>query len=301
MRVIDFHSHFFSHPFFATLAELSPLPGTASAKLSELAQKVGIELPSEDAGRHLERWLAELERHGVEHLVSFASLPQEIPAVAEAAGRSAGRIHPMAMVDPCQEGTADKVADLLDRQGFAGVLVFPALHHFHLADAGELLAVLNARGAILYVHCGILKIPLRDLLGLPRLYDLRYASPLELVPAANAYPDVKLVIPHFGAGFLRETLMVGTQCSNVYVDTSSSNSWMRTDPGGLTLDQVLARVCDVYGCERVLFGTDSGTFPRGWRRDLFDEQRAACDKIGISAAEQEQIFGGNARRLLGLQ
>ena len=301
MRVLDFHSHFFSRSFFTTLGTLSPLPGSVDAKLTALSEKVSIELPSPDDDQHLDRWLAELDRHDVEHLVSFASLPPEIPTVARAVARAGGRLTAMAMVDPHPENAADQLADLLDHQGFAGALVFPALHHFHLADATSLLEVLNARGAILYVHCGILKIPLRDLLGLPRVYDLRYASPLELVPVANAYPDLKLVIPHFGAGFLRESLMVGAQCENIYVDTSSSNSWMRTQPGGGSLERVFERVCDVYGCDRVLFGTDSGTFPRGWRKDLFDEQHRACTKLGLSEAEREQIFGGNARRLLGLE
>lgn len=300
MDVIDFHSHFFSHPFFATLGKLSPLPGTIDAKLARLSEQVGIELPSQDDEHHLERWLAELDRHGVRHLMSFASLPPEVPTVARAAARSGGRLTPMAMIDPTQEQAANQAAELLDHQGFAGALVFPALHHFHLADADALLQALDARGAVLYVHCGILKIPLRDLLGLPRVYDLRYASPLDIVPAANAYPQVRFVIPHFGAGFLRETLMVGAQCSNVYVDTSSSNSWVRTQAAGISLAGVFERACGAFGCERVLFGTDSGTFPRGWRQDLFAEQRAACEEIGLSAAEQELIFGANARRLLGL-
>ena len=54
------------------------------------------------------------------------------------------------------------------------------------------------------------------------------------MPAAGRFPNVSFVVPHFGAGFLQETLMLGAQCNNAYVDTSSSNGWMRTHPGLMT-------------------------------------------------------------------
>ena len=60
-----------------------------------------------------------------------------------------------------------------------------------------------------YVHCGILVVKLRDLLGLPRPYDLNYANPLDVIPAANRHPGLTFCVPHFGAGFLRETLIAG--------------------------------------------------------------------------------------------
>jgi hypothetical protein len=43
---------------------------------------------------------------------------------------------------------------------------------------------------------------------------------------------------------------------------------------------------------RLLFGTDSSFFPRGWQRGVHDDQRAALDRLGVAAADQEAIFGG---------
>ena len=57
---------------------------------------------------------------------------------------------------------------------------------------------------------------------------------------------------------------------------------------------------DVFGVTRILFGTDSNTFPTGWRIDRFEEQRAALSACGASSADQELIFAGNARALLRL-
>lgn len=300
MALIDFHLHFFSRPYFDALAALSPQPGTAAEKLARASAKAGISVPSPDLAAHTARWVAELDHWGVDHAAAFASLPDEIPALAEARVLAKGRLTPFALVNPRQEGCAERVRGLIQEQGFGGVLLFPALHHYVVggAECTRLFAVLDELAATAYVHCGLLVVKLRDLLGLPRTVDLSFANPLALIPAANAHPRAKFVIPHFGAGCFRETLMAGAQCSNVYVDTSSSNGWVATQPERLTLPDVLERTLGVFGPERVLFGTDSGVFPAGWRHDRHEEQRTALDSLGLAPIAMEQIFAGNARRLL---
>jgi predicted TIM-barrel fold metal-dependent hydrolase len=148
------------------------------------------------------------------------------------------------------------------------------------------------------VHCGLLVVKLRDLLGLPRRYDLRCANPLDLVPVADAHPEATFCVPHFGGGFFRETLLAGAQCRNIVTDTSSTNSWVRTQPGNPTLRDVFERALDVLGPERVLFGTDSNTFPAGWRKERFDAQLAICEDLGLTGDERELVFGGAAQRIL---
>lgn len=302
MYVIDFHSHFFGRTYFEALAAQSPKPGTVAEKLAQLAREAELEIPAGSPAEHLARWTAELDKKHVEHLCTFASAPEEIPAVVEAAALSKGRVSAFALVNPKVEGAAAKMRTLLAEKKLRGVLLFPALHQYKIdgAEAKELLGVLDEARAIAYVHCGLFVVPIRDRLGLPRTQDLRCADPLHLIPAANAHPNTTFVIPHFGAGFLRETLFCGVQCANVCVDTSSSNSWMATQAPKLELKQVFERALEVFGARRVLFGTDSGTFPKGWRRDRWEEQHHALTDLGASAADQELIFRANARRVLGL-
>lgn len=302
MTIIDFHAHFFSRTFFDTLAGQSPLPGSPDERLAAVVHKTGIELPPADVGAHLTRWIEELDRYEVEHMATFASVPEEIPVVGEAAAQSNGRVSAFALVNPTVEGVAERVDGLLAGGAFKGVLVFPAMHHFHVGgpEAAPLLKVLDAHRATIYVHCGLLVVKLRDLLGLPRPQDLAYASPLGVVPAANAFPNVRFVIPHFGAGLFREALLAGAQCPNVYVDTSSSNSWRRTQFPAPSLREVFDRALDVFGPERILFGTDSNTFPTGWRNDRYEEQKAALQACGVGSDDQQKVFAGNARRVLGL-
>lgn len=302
MALVDFHTHWFSRTYFETLAAQSPLPGTVDEKLAAVALKAGFELPPRDDGTHRSRWIAELDRHGVDHIVAFGSVPEETAVVAAAAAAAPARISAMALVNPLAPGVCDKVDALLRQGSVKGVLLFPALHRAAIdgAEARALHAVLDARGAICYVHCGLFVVKLRDLLGLPRTHDIALADPLRLVAAANAAPRCTFVVPHFGAGFLRETLMAGAQCRNIVVDTSSSNGWMATQCPPLDLATVYRSTLAVYGSSRILFGSDSNVFPAGWRADRAREHRAALAAAGADAAAIEAVMGGNARALLRL-
>jgi predicted TIM-barrel fold metal-dependent hydrolase len=125
---------------------------------------------------------------------------------------------------------------------------------------------------------------------------MRFGNPLDLHGVALKYPQVPIVIPHFGAGMLREALMLADCCPNVYLDTSSSNAWIKYAPG-LTLPQVFKAALDVAGPDRLIFGTDSSFFPRGWQRIVYDQQRTALNAIGVGENVQKKIFGENFARL----
>ncbi|MEZ6013581.1 MAG: amidohydrolase family protein [Planctomycetota bacterium] len=207
MQLVDFHTHFFARPFFDALAAQSPQAGTPEERLARVIEATGIELPSTDLDAHVARWIGSLDAGGVSHMVTFASAPEEIPAVGAAAARSNGRISAMAVCNPLAPHAAENVAKLLESGAYRGVLLFPAMHLYSPADprCAPLFEVLARHRAVAYVHCGLLVVKLRDLLGLPRRYDLRYANPLDVIPAASAHPEVTFCVPHFGAGFFRET------------------------------------------------------------------------------------------------
>ena len=83
--------------------------------------------------------------------------------------------------------------------------------------------------------------------------------------------------------------------SNVLLDTSSSNGWIKYV--GLSLAAVFRQALAVVGPERLLFGTDSSFFPRGWVRDVYEQQSSALDEINVSADAREKIFAGNFDRV----
>jgi predicted TIM-barrel fold metal-dependent hydrolase len=186
--------------------------------------------------------------------------------------------------------------------GLSTVCLFPAAQRYSLDEpfVNEVFAAAAKRQKTVFVHCGLLSVGARKKLGLPSPFDIRRGDPLAVAALAVRHPTVTVIIPHFGAGFFREALMAADQAANIVFDTSSSNSWIKFHPG-LTLRDVFARAIDGVGPERVLFGTDSSFFPRGWHAAIHDAQRAIATDLGLGDAVQAAIFGGNFQRLFPSQ
>jgi uncharacterized protein len=287
----DAHIHFFSPGFFAGLG----------ANRDTIA-KLGWDFPDSTEALTL-RWIKELDANGVERAALMASLPGDADSVAKAVALNPDRFIGYFMIDPTREDAIDYASRALD-EGLRTICLFPAMHRYPLHDArvGQLFELAASRRGgtaetiAMFVHCGVLSVGIRHKLGLPSPFDLRFGNPLDLHAHALKHPDVPIIIPHFGAGLLREALMLADCCPNVYLDTSSSNSWIRYTPG-LTLDQVFKTALNVVGPDRLLFGTDSSFFPRGWNGEVHQKQKSALDAAGVSADHQKNIFGGNFARI----
>ena len=287
----DAHIHFFSPSFFAGL-------GVTQDAIGSLGWEHPYSVETLAA-----RWVAELDANGVHRAAMIASLPGDADAVAKAVALNPSRFVGFFMLDPTREDAMAYAARALD-EGLRTICLFPAMHRYPLYDeqVGRVFELAAGRrgGTVdpvsVFVHCGVLSVGVRKKLNLPSPYEMRFGNPLDLHGVALKHPDVAIVIPHFGAGMLREALMLADCCPNVHLDTSSSNAWTRYIPG-LTLEQVFKSAIDVVGPKRLLFGTDSSFFPRGWHRAVYDRQKAALDAIGVSAEQQEQIFAGNFNRL----
>ena len=83
------------------------------------------------------------------------------------------------------------------------------------------------------------------------------------------------------------------------LDTSSSNKWMRYTAPPADLAGVFRQSIAVAGASRLLFGTDSSFFPRGWNASVFNTQIAALEAVGATDDDARAILGGNFRRVLG--
>ena len=293
LAVADAHVHFFSRRFFSTLvAQKQELTLEAAAK------QLGWIMPPEDPEQLAQIWIAELDRHNVHKSVLIASVPGDESSVTAAARAYPERFFAYAMVNPFA----------WKPETFAGVqaaCLFPAMHCFSMQDPTVKpvfeWAAQNRRAV--FVHCGVLSVGVRGKLGLPSPFDMRFSNPIDLHAVALRYPSVPIIVPHFGAGYFREALMLADLCPNVFLDTSSSNRWMRfAEPHHLesrtSLRHVFERALDVLGPRRLLFGTDSSFFPRGWHLAIFEEQARALYEIGLSPADARSIFGENLLRIL---
>ena len=131
--------------------------------------------------------------------------------------------------------------------------------------------------------------------------DSKFMNPLDLQTVARDYPDIDFVIPHCGAGFLRELLFLFYHVDNVFVDTSGSNVWRKYLERSMELKEVFSRLIDVGGPEKIMFGTDSSWWPRGFRKDILQEQYQAFLENGLSDKDLRLIFRENAKELFNIQ
>ena len=287
----DAHIHFFSPSFFAGLGADTKALTSLGWNLPESVEQLGAQ------------WVAELDSNKVAKAALIASLPGDADAVAKAVALNADRFVGFFMLDPTREDATSYIERALD-EGLRAMCLFPAMHRYPLHDDRVArvfeLAAARRGGTVdpiaVFVHCGVLSVGIRKRLNLPSPFEMRFGNPLDLHGHALKHPTVPIVIPHFGAGMLREALMLADCCPNVYLDTSSSNSWIKYTPG-LTLEQVFRTALDVVGPDRVIFGTDSSFFPRGWNREIYERQEAALNAIGVGKPAQHKIFHDNFARL----
>ena len=292
----DAHCHFFSSGFLEILTRgMTDLPDEGRA--AAVASRLGWTDPG--SPEHLsDRWVEELDRNRVNRAAIIASIPGDESSVAAAVARHPSRFVGFFMFNPCAPDAGERLERALTEQQLRCACLFPAMHRYRLDDerVGRVFETAARHGGSVFVHCGALTVGVRTKLGLPSVFDLRLGDPLALAVTAGSFPSVPVIVPHFGAGFFREALMAAGQCRNIHLDTSSSNGWMKYHPG-LTLDAVFREALLTVGAGRLVFGTDSSFFPRGWQKGIYDAQSAALQGAGASHADRELVFGGNFERI----
>src|SRR5260370_25268879 len=78
LAVADAHVHFFSHRFFAALAEQK------KATLDSIQTSLGWQLPTEDPEQLANAWIQELDRHGLAQAALITSVPGDHSSVIAA-------------------------------------------------------------------------------------------------------------------------------------------------------------------------------------------------------------------------
>ncbi len=302
MEIIDAHTHFLSYNYFRLLTQQRHEYGDVDEFIDERARLHGFQVPPKDPVRLADLWAIEMERFGVSRLISFASIPGDELSVAAAARVYPQRFIGIATINPFLSVREEVLEYAVRELGFRGIALYPSLHRFAASSERVYPIYRLARRyrLVVYVHFGTLRILPHRWWGLPDAHDTHYADPADLHRAATDFPTVNFVVPSFGCGTLRALLRLGLQCPNVHVDTSSSNCWLQDQSEFHSMQEVLERALEVFGPARLLFGTDSGSFPRGWRGTIFSEQLEMLQSIGLSDRACEAIMGQNARQLFGL-
>lgn len=295
--VNDAHCHFLSPRFLEALGREKH--GAGGATSAQMARELGWDDPC-SVELLADRWLAELERHHVSRAALIGSVAGDEDSVAAAVARHPRRFVGFFVINPTAPDAGERARRSFGELGLRTACLFPALHRYALDSepVSKIFEIAAAHGGAIFAHCGHLMIEARAKLGLPSVRDLRFGDPLALAVTAGQFSSVPVIIPHFGAGFFREALMAADVCPNIHLDTSSSNGWMKFIQG-LTLCEVFRRALAVVGPDRLIFGTDSSSFPRGWRQVIHGAQQTALEEAGVEASVAAKIFRGNFERIFG--
>lgn len=296
IEVIDAHVHFITYD--TTKAWLSN-----ENNLKRMRQRVRFQtdmgqefkLPEKawDTGK---LWIDEMDKYGITAIgmmIGEAAWSEFL----KARDRYPGRFLAYAMIDP----TKDNAVDLVRKAGkdqFQGIKLYPSTMPFpvYSEQVKPIFEEALKQKLLVILHFGV---------TIGSTADLRHGNPIDIQKPANDFPDLNFMIAHFGAGFLRETLLLMYQTHNVVMDTSGSNIWMQYHPGELNLEKVFHSAIQAGGACRVIFGTDSSFFPRGYRYNILEAQVRAVNALESRIAnfqeERNLIFKENILRLTGFK
>jgi hypothetical protein len=255
-----------------------------------------IELPKEDWDT-AQKWVDELDKYGIQAMgvmVGDEAYEEFLYTIERFPRRFLGYRN----INPSDEDAVKKLEQAA-RSGFYGIKLYPSSWRGIKVYDEEVYPIYEAcmkHGLLVFLHFGI---------TIGGQADLRNGNPIDIQVPSRDFPDLKFIIAHFGAGWFREVLLMQYQADNVYMDSSGSNSWMKYMPYDLDLKQIFKKAVITGGSNKVLFGTDSTFFPRGWRISILEAQYNACKELesdGIIEKEDiERIFYNNIKELTGFK
>jgi len=294
-KIFDSHVHFYSNAFFRFLTKQKPNRADINTELRNIATKGHIEIPGEDPVQLAKRWIDAIDKWKIERLILIGSMPGDEDSVVKAVQAFPKRFTGFFTVDPNSSVLMENAEKRLKQDKLRGIFLYPSLYQINVADEWlyPLYNLVQEVKGVVFVQFGKLLIRPREYAGVPTVTSDSFADPTSLIPVAKKFPNVKWIIPNFAAGKFSEMLQVGKECPNVYVDTAGSNSWMSEHPDKPDLRRVLQKTMEVYGAGRIVFGSDSGLMPRGYRYDVLDNQLKLVQEMRIPTPEAKKIFYDN--------
>jgi len=271
----DAHTHLFAPGQVLGREQIAAGDGTFSEMYGDPAAKMAV-------AREL---LAALDEAECEHALvagfAFSHEPDLIEQnqyVMEAARVSGGRLIGLGTLNPALPGWERVAQHAID----LGARGFGELRPHNQGwdplgpDGRRLCALAKDAGLVLLWHCS-------EPVGHAYPGKAGGISAVELIRVAEEFPGLRMIGAHLGAGasFYLQMPEVKAAIDFVYFDTAASAL--------LYDDASVARLVDLAGPERVLFGSDYPLLSP--RRQI---QRLAAQ---LPVPVLEAVYGGNARRL----
>lgn len=252
------------------------------------------DIPAEDETHQdlANKWLAEMTKYGIAKMVLY-SMDSHLEEFGNAM-KSSDQLIGYLYVNPHREGIIDEIKQAVEVYGIKGLKLNPTLHYYHTYDetiAYPIFELAEKYKLPCVIHFG---------LSIGADADARYMNPIDISAPAKDFSDCNFILAHFGTGFFREALFTLYHAQNIYLDTSSSNVWTNYLPYDIDLKGVMEKTLEIGTADKMIFGTDSSFFPRGFRNPLLLEQYRILRTLDVSQEDIQQIFAGNIKRLLGI-
>lgn len=259
--IIDFHTHMF--PDKIAQGTIDFLAGICKVKPYTDGTYAGLRASAEEAGIDLCVALPAVTKVSqVESINRFAARYQEKPIL------SFGGIHPAC------ENYKEILRQVKD-MGMKGIKLHPDYQDMYFNDIRykRLIAYASELGLIVSVHAGV------D----PKCPEDVHCTPRMAREVIKEVQPEKLVLAHLGGNLLWDEIERELVGLNVFFDT------------GVILDHIsleqFLRIVRNHGTDKILFATDSP-----WKGQK--EFVKMLSDMPLEQSEKEQIFSGNACRLL---
>jgi hypothetical protein len=189
-------------------------------------------------------------------------------------------------VDPRSKDAPRMLERAVVGLGLKGLKLNPALQGFFINDREHAFPV--------YQTCSELKIPLLIHCGMSwaPTAQARYAHPLMLEEVAQEFPNLRIIIAHFGWPWVSDAVMLAIKYPNIYLDTAILYSGTPADAYRKVLgEEVGLDVIERSLRDKILFGSN---YPR------VDIRRSVrgIQSLKINETLKKKIMSENALQIL---
>ncbi|MBI3859402.1 MAG: amidohydrolase [Thaumarchaeota archaeon] len=277
---IDVHVHPWTRAFMKKNGPIMKACGFFKLDVSKLPTSTEDLLEEMDEAKVSKAIILGQDAHATRN-PHFKNYTMKNDALREISRNSRDRLVPFAGVDPnAGEAALRELKRAVNELGFKGLKVHSSANSVYPNDRRKmdpLCGFCEEAGVPILFHTGTT--------GLGDC-DIKFSKPEHLDEVAQRFPDLKIVMAHFGWPWPDVAMAVALRNPNVYLDLSG---WRpRYIPAGVLpyLNGILK--------DRFLFGTD---YPMMRQKEWLDDFESSM-KPRLRPGVAEKLLRGNARRLL---
>jgi len=306
---IDMHCHLYVKGFRSE-SSVSPFwdRGEHSARspeqaLAEAKRRAAQERPhfDPDGSEHIRR----IDEAGIEKTVILhvdqgilfgeaeMTIEQQNKHISDVARKHPDRLIWFCGIDPRREQAVELLEKCVNEWGARGIKLYPT--------TGFLPA--DKEVYPFYERASAWKIPVYFHMGPenPPYRNEGNAHAAVLLRVLVDFPDLTVIVAHFGFEFWRDLIALGKVRDNVMCDFCA---WQRNAKDNYgQFCYILRKFLDEFGTERVMFGTDAPILEdfmssKEWVEMVRDLPQKAPPSFRFTEEEVSALLDGNARRLL---